>query len=249
MDPNHFPGNISRPIYRKQVRQYLAMVAVLAMVSTSCKGNNPKTSQGSGAGNKEKIEALYYTSVAECKTDTTNQAKEYQVLVEAHKAGKLTNAPTPPPIRPEECEAQMKAAREEHQRNAPVYRSQADCQTDGVICEPTPSGYHTSGYRPVFGGAYFYPYGNNYTYIYSGGVQRRVLQPSIVYRGTSPDQLITPNGVSVPRTTTGKVSISKAVTAPAPPRPSGTAAKGTISGRSSNKGFGSTFKGTGRGGK
>lgn len=225
------------------------MVAVLAMVSTSCKGNNPKPIQGSAVDNKENIEALYYTNVAECKTDTANQVNEYTILVEAHKSGKLTNAPTPPPIRPEDCAVQMEAARKEHERNAPVYGSRSDCQTDGVVCEATPGGYHTSGYRPVFGGAYFYPYGNNYTYIYSGGVERRVLQPSTVYLGTNPNQLITPNGVSVPRTTSGKTSVPSSVTAPAPPRPSGTAAKGTISGRSSNKGFGSTFKGTGRGGK
>lgn len=225
------------------------MVAVLAMVSTSCKDNNPKPTQGNTAGNKEKIEALYYTTVAECKTDTANQVNEYKVLTEAHKAGKLTNAPTPPSIRPEDCEAQMKAAQAEHQRTAPVYGNRADCQTDGVICEATPSGYYTSGYRPVFGGAYFYPYGSNYTYIYSGGVQRRVLQPSIVYRGSNPNQLITPNGVNVPRTTSGKISVPRSVTAPAPSRPPGTAAKGTISGRSSNTGFGSTFKGTGKGGK
>ena len=225
------------------------MVAVLAMVSTSCKDNNPKPTQGSAADKKEKIEALYYTSVAECKTDTANQVKEYKILTEAHKSGKLTNAPTPPPIRPEDCEAQMKAAQEEHQRNAPVYGSQADCQADGITCEPTPSGYYTSGYRPVFGGAYFYPYGNNYTYIYSGGMQQRVLQPSTVYLGANPNQLVTPNGVSVPRTTSGKTSVPSSVTAPAPPRPAGTAAKGTISGRSSNTGFGSTFKGTGKGGK
>ncbi len=232
METHDSLSKLSRPIYRKQVRQYLAMVAVLAMVSTSCKGNNAKPSQGSATGSKEKIEALYYASVAECKTDTTKQVNEYQVLTEAHKAGKLTNAPTPPPIRPEDCEAQMKAALEEHQRNAPVYGSRADCQADGITCEATPSGYHTSGYRPVFGGAYFYPYGNTYTYIYSGGLQRRVLQPSIVYQGTSPNQLITPNGVSVPRTTSGKTSVPSSVTAPAPPRPPGTAAKGTISGRS-----------------
>jgi hypothetical protein len=44
------------------------------------------------------------------------------------------------------------------------------------------------------------------------------------------------------------ISAPKFVTATAPTRPTGIAAKGTISGRGS-RGFGSTFKGLGRGGK
>lgn len=234
------------PIYRHQVKQYLAIAAVLALIASSCKSNKPDAS--GNPQTEEKIEALYYKTVAECKADTTQQAKDYQTLKAAYDAGKLTITPKAPLLKPEDCEAQLQAAQQEYDRTAPVYGSLADCQADGVRCEPTPSYYQTPGYRPIFGGAYFYPYGNP-IYIYSGGVRRRVYQPATVYLGTTTNRVVTPNGHTMTQTKTGKVTTSKSVTAPAPSRPAGIAAKGTISGRSSTRGFGSSFKGTGRGGK
>jgi uncharacterized protein YgiB involved in biofilm formation len=239
----------SHPIYRQQVKQYLAIAAVLALLSSSCKSNKPDPLKPqSGGKGEEKIEALYYKSVADCKADTAQQAQDYQTLKAAYDAGKLTIQPKAPVLKPEDCDAQFKAAQQEHDRTAPVYANQADCQADGVRCEPTPSYYSTRGYRPMFGGAYFNPYSNP-VYIYSGGVQRQVYQPSTVYQGTAPNQVVTPLGRTVTQPTTGRVTAPKSVTAPAPARPAGTAAKGTISGRSSTRGFGSSFKGTGRGGK
>jgi len=236
----------SHIICRHQVKQYLAIAAVLAFITSSCKSN--KSVPNTQTQSEEKIEALYYKSAAECKADTAQQAKDYQTLKAAYDAGKLTIQPKAPLLKPEDCDAQFKAAQQEHDRTAPVYASQADCQADGVRCEPTPSYYSTRGYRPIFGGAYFNPYSPT-LFIYSGGVQRRVYQPSTVYQSVTPNQVVTPNGQAFSQPTTGKVSAPKSVTAPAPPRPTGTAAKGTISGRSSTKGFGSSFKGTGRGGK
>ena len=239
----------SHPICRHQVKQYLAIAAVLALISSSCKSNkpDPRTTQ-STAQSEEKIEALYYKSVAECKADTDQQAKEYQILKQSYDAGKLIIEPKAPVLKPEDCDAQFKAAQQEHDRTAPVYTSQGDCQADGIRCERTPSYYATPGYRPIFGGAYFNPYSTP-IFIYSGGVQRRVYQPSTVYESVTPNQVVTPTGRAFSQPKTGKVSAPKSVTAPAPARPTGTAAKGTISGRSSTKGFGSSFKGTGRGGK
>ncbi len=238
----------SHIICRRQVKQYLAIADVLALITTSCKSNKPDPRTQSAAQSEEKVEALYYKSVAECKADTDQQAKEYEVLKQSYDAGKLTIEPKAPVLKPEECEAQFKAAQQEHERTAPVYASRADCQADGVRCEPTPSYYATSGYRPIFAGAYFNPFITP-VYIYSGGVQRRVYQTSTVYQSITPNQVVTPNGRAVSQPTTGRVSVPKSVTAPAPARPAGTAAKGTISGRSSTRGFGSSFKGTGRGGK
>lgn len=242
------PRSFPKPhrIHRHQVKQYLAIAAVLALIASSCKSNKPNAS--GNPQTEEKVEALYYKTIGECKADTTKQAKDYQTLKAAYDAGKLTIAPKAPLIKPEDCDAQFLAARQEYDRTAPVYGSLADCQADGVRCEPTPSYYSTYGYRPIFGGTYFYPYSSP-VYIYSGGVRRRIYQPATVYQGVGANQVVTPNGQTVTQTTTGKVSAPKSVMAPAPSRPAGTAAKGTISGRSSTRGFGSSFKGTGRGGK
>ncbi len=240
-----------RSIHRQQVKQCLAIAAMVALVASSCKGKEPSNNKttANAPTKTENVEALYYANAQECKTDITQQTKDYQTLKQAYSEGKLVIEPKPPPLKPEECDAQFQAAKQEHERNAPVYASQADCQADGVRCEPTPRNYDTPGYRPIFGGYYLYPFSNRYQTIYYGGVERRVFQPYTVYESSTPNRVVTPNGRAVSRTTTGKVQVPKHVTNPAPARPAGTAARGTISGRSSGRGFGSTFRGTGRGGK
>ncbi|MEM8829877.1 MAG: DUF1190 domain-containing protein [Cyanobacteria bacterium P01_G01_bin.19] len=249
-----------RSIKRKQVQHVLAITASFAILISGCGSNNGqsisrRSARNSGdsrvtpANANDKINAVFYENVEQCEADIQKQQAEYQVLLQAHQKGELSNQPTPPIMEQESCAAQIQAAKEEHVRNAPVYDSQRDCEADGVRCERTPPGYYRSGYRPVFGGTYFYPYGTrSYIYVRHNGVRHRVYQPRTVYRSTSSNRVVTPLGRTVDKSTPGKVKVPRHTSAPAPQRPKGKAARGTIKGRGS-KGFGSTFKGTGRGGK
>ena len=234
-------------IRRQEVKQGLVAASVLALLIASCtprkedSGSNPAT---------EQIQAVFYETVQDCEADITKQQEEYKVLLDAYEKQELSQAPVAPEIKPEDCAAQMEVARQAHENNAPVYETRVDCEAEGVRCENTPSGYHTTGYRPVFGGSYFYPYGgySSFTYINLGGRTHRVYEPRPVYRSSTPNQVVTPNGRTVNRSTIGRTSVPRYTTQPAPKRPTGTAARGTIKGRSS-RGFGSTYRSTGRGGK
>jgi hypothetical protein len=69
-----------------------------------------------------------------------------------------------------------------------------------------------------------------------------------VYQSINAGRVVTAYGREISQTTTGRVQAPRHTTVLAPARPSGTTARGTIKGRSS-QGFGSSFKSTGRGGK
>ena len=102
---------------------------------------------------------------------------------------------------------------------------------------------------PYFGGTYLYPYSYpRYSYITYGGSRRRVYETRPVYKSSQAGEVVTPYGKKVSKTSTGRVSVPRHTTVRAPQRPSGSSGRGTITGRSS-KGFGSSYKGTGRGGK
>lgn len=244
-------------IRRRQVQQGLAIASSLALLISSCgvtrnsAGNisRPPQVATNQQNSQDKVEAVFYENTAQCKADTTKQKEQYQVLLQAYQNQELSTAPVVPKLKPEDCEAQMLAAKQAHEKSSPVYGSLADCQAEGLQCEPTPRGYYNSGYRPIFAGSYFYPYGRSrFTYINLGGTTRRVYEPRTVYRSSTPGQVVTPQGRTVTKTKSGRTQVPRHTTTPAPKRPTGKAARGTIKGRSST-GFGSTYKGTGRGGK
>ncbi len=224
-----------RPIHRKSLQYSLALAAMVALLLTGC--------------SNDKIPAVFYENTEQCEADIKKQQEEYQVLFKAHQQGKLSQKPTSPIMKVEDCEPQMRAAMQEHNRNAPVYSTLEDCKSEGLQCEATPLGSQTSGYRPIYGGTYLYPYErSSFIYINYGGTNRRVYQPRTVYRSSTPGEVITPKGRTVTQSKSGQVMVPQHTSQPAPARPKGTAARGTIKGRSS-KGFGSTYKSTGRRGK
>ncbi|MGB3138429.1 MAG: DUF1190 domain-containing protein [Nodosilinea sp.] len=244
-----------RPIRRQQLQTSLVMAAMLATLVAGCGGeaNQPSSSapaSGSTSQNADdQIEGVFYETTEQCETDMAKQQQEYDVLLKAHEQGQLAEPPTAPALEVEDCEPQMLAARQEHDRTAPVYSSLEDCQSEGLECESAPASDQTSGYRPAYGGTFLYPYGlPSFVYLNFGGGTRTVYQPYSVYRSRNPGEVVTPYGQTVTRTQAGRVTVPRSTSQVAPPRPSGTAARGTIKGRSS-QGFGSTFKGTGRGGK
>lgn len=226
----------ARLIRRRQVQPGLAIAAVAALILSACQGS-PTRVQRQPRSPEKTVEALYYKDAAACKQDMQKQAQEYKTLKEFYDAGRLNQASKPSPLKPEECDAQFNEAKKDYERTAPVYGSKKDCQADGVQCEPTPNGYHTRSYRPIWGGYYYY----YYPYYVGGGYRSGIHS---VYTGSSPNQVVSPTGRQLtPPQTNGRVSVPPSITAPAPGRPSGTAGKGAISGRSST-GFGSSFTGT-----
>ena len=231
----------------------LALAAAVALLASSCDPSpQPTVSQPSTstntttAQNGEETPAVFYKTTEECEADVEKQVAEYAVLESAFEAGTLETAPTAPPLKQEDCEPQMQAAQAAHQQSAPTYNSLAECQEAGLECEPANTGY----YRPRFGGSYFYPYGGspNFIFLNYGGSQRRLYQPSPVYQSSTPGSVVTPSGQVITNRGTGRVNAPRSVTTASPSRPQGTPAKGAVTGRGS-QGFGSTYKGTGRGGK
>ncbi len=241
-------------IQRDQVRQRLAIAAVVALLVSSCGSNSsppqPNPNAVTDQNANDEVPAVFYKTTEECEADTQKQQAEYEVLNSAFAAGTLTTEPTAPPIKPADCEPQMLAAQQNYQQHAPVYASLADCQAEGLECQPSPNAQNTGYYQPRFGGSYFHPFGGIPSFIFFnyGGSQRRLYQPSAVYQSATPGQVVTPNGQVVTNRKAGVVNAPRYTAAPAPARPQGTAARGTIKGRGS-QGFGSTYKGTGRGGK
>lgn len=247
-----------RLIQRERVRQSLAIAAMLAFITVSCDSTSNQTyspitppSTSPSGSSTEQVNAIFYKTTEECEADVQKQQDEYTVLQAAYENQELAEGPTPPVLAVEDCEPQMLAAQEEHQKHAPTYASLEDCEADGLKCEPTQNaGSNNAGYySPRFGGGFFFPYGGpSYSYINYGGMQRQVYQPRTVYEGLTPGQVVTPNGQTLAQNGSGQVKAPTYTQTAAPARPKGTAARGTVSGRGS-KGFGSTFKGTGRGGK
>jgi uncharacterized protein YgiB involved in biofilm formation len=244
-----------RPIRRQQVQQCLVIAAfAAAQLLAGCTEVEPEPEP------PKMVPALFYKDQAQCEADTRQQQTQYQAALQA-TTSQGTDLPKRPTLAVEDCAAQMKAAMAEHDRHAPVYQSQSDCEADGVRCEYYDGGggsgysshsttYVHSGYRPRFGGTYLYPDGppdsTDTGYIYSNG--RTVHQPRTVYESSTVGNVVTPQGDVVTQSASGRVQSPDYAGFAAPSRPTGTAAKGTISGRSTS-GFGSTYKGTGRGGK
>jgi hypothetical protein len=213
-NPESKPPQI-RAIRRKQVQQYLAISAFIAtQLVTGCEMNE----EDEPAEVDPMVPALFYETTEQCEAEAAKQKAEQ---------------PTTPAIPAADCAQQIAAARQEHDRHAPVYQGLMDCQSEGIQCEPTPYGYDTYGYRPSYGGAYFY----------SGSYM-----PHTVYRGLNGREIVTPQGQVLVQPGLGAVSAPQSISLAAPPRPPGYAAIGTIKGRNSG-GFGSTYKNTGSGGK
>ncbi|MBD2325681.1 DUF1190 domain-containing protein [Alkalinema sp. FACHB-956] len=247
-----------RSIRRQQIQTYLAISAFIAAQLVA--GCNDAGDEAAAP----MVPALFYENKAQCEVDAKRQQDLYAARLKAAQA-QPTAAGTPSPqvhpplkppaLKPEDCEGQMRAARAEHDRHAPVYKSLTDCQAEGVQCEPYSDGTQSSsshgGYRPRFGGAYIYPEGNPNSPSESPvntGSGSRFYPPHTVYSGLNPGEVVTPNGDPVSRTSSGSVMVPAHTGFAAPSRPAGTAAKGTITGRSQS-GFGSSYKSTGRGGK
>ncbi len=239
-------------IRRAQVKQSLVMVSVLALLISSCRVNynQPWTSTRSNPS-QEKVEAIFYENVAQCEADTKKKWTEYQAKLAAHQKKEITIAPEEPKFKPENCQTQMSAARQDYEKNAPVYNNLNECQKDGVQCERVQQG-SSYRYRPTFGGSYFYYRRNNYLYIPFEDRSSSYYQPGTVYRSRTPGEVITPTPTGRTRTRTSPGIIQfpqgKTRTVTTPQRPTSSPARGGIKGRGS-RGFGSTFKGTGRSGK
>jgi uncharacterized protein YgiB involved in biofilm formation len=213
----------------------------------------------------EQVATVFYQTTAQCEADQNKQLQEYLAREKEYQAGNIAELPAPPAMSAKDCAAQMEAAKQAHEQSAPVYDNLDDCQAEGVQCEPTHNSTRihtsttstssnldagtTSSYRPIYGGTYIDPYYTpSYTYVNYGGVQHRVYEPRTVYLSSNPGMVVTPHGREIAQSTTGKVTAPRHSTFSAPPKPSGTSARGTIRGRSS-QGFGSSFKSTGSGGK
>jgi uncharacterized protein YgiB involved in biofilm formation len=234
------------------------------------------------------VPALFYETTEQCEAHAKKQQDQYAAKLKAYQekqppttAAQPTAAeptatptpaatpvvkstptaikPTPPVMKAADCAPQMAAARQEHDRHAPVYQTLSECQADDVQCEATPVGYATSGYRPMFGGTYFYPYGRIYGNPYGGSSgfangssyssSSHFYTPRTVYRGFDAGSVVTPQGTVLSKSNPGVAIVPHHTSLAAPARPSGYTARGTITGRSNTTGFGSTFKSTGRGGK
>lgn len=261
-----------RSIRRKQVQQFLAITASFAVLMSGCvsnKGQVKKRSTNNSSNavniNADQEEAVFYETAEQCRLDVTKQNEEYQVLLQAHETGKLSTPPVAPEIQTENCEAQIQAAQEAHEQDAPVYRNRYECENAGYRCEST-----SVGYRPAFGGAYYYYGRPDYVYIYRGGTRHRVYRPRTVYYSRDSGRVVTPSGRSFNRSRTGRVSIPRSITPSTnrksnysttpnsrktntrsktrTTRPKSKPARGAVKGRG-RKGFGSTYKRTGRGGK
>ena len=246
-----------RLIKRKQVQQLLAISASFAVLMSGCGGGNSNQPVAQRSAGNSRItpsdanqlqDAVFYENVEQCRLDIKKQQDEYQVLLQAYQTGKLSDKPNPPVMEAKNCDAQIQAAKEEHARNAPLYRSRLDCEADGYRCESIVINNNTSGYRPVFAGTYFYHDSQDYVHVYRGGTRYRVYRPRTVYYSRDSSRIVIPSGTSVPRFRPGRVKVPQQNTRTTPQRPKGKAARGPIKGRGSN-GFGSSFKGTGRGGK
>jgi uncharacterized protein YgiB involved in biofilm formation len=283
-NPEPQPPQI-RAIRRKQVQQYLAISAFVAtQLVTGCSDSTEAETTVS----EPTVPALFYETTEQCEAHAKKQQDQYAAKLKAYEAQQTTTTapatspdavtpaatpavkpppsaikPAPPVMKATDCAAQMAAARQEHDRHAPVYQSLSECQADDVQCEATPVGYATPGYRPIFGGTYFYPYGNPYGNLYGGssgfanGYQSgssyssssHVYPPRTVYRGFDAGSVVTPQGTVLSKSNPGVAIVPQHTSLAAPARPSGYTARGTITGRSNTTGFGSTFKSTGRGGK
>ncbi len=231
-------------IHRKKVYWGLAISGVMAFIAYIMINADMTEEEAN-----ERIDAVFYQTVAQCETDIKKQQDEYVILLAKYRAGEIPTEPTPPPMQTRDCAPQMLAAEQEHIKTAPVYGSIADCQVEGVQCEMIPAGEQTSGYRPVYGGTYLSPYDNpSYVYINYGGSQHRVYESRPVYQSITPGNIVTPYGREIAQSTTGRVMAPRHTSFVAPARPTGTSASGTIRGRSS-QGFGSSFRSTGSGGK
>jgi uncharacterized protein YgiB involved in biofilm formation len=260
-----------RPIRRKQVQQCLAISAFIAtQLITGCGDEGADVPPVSA---EPTVPALFYETTEQCEAHAKKQQEQYAVKLKAYEAKQppappnLTTTPAPTPaatptaIKPvppvmqvADCAPQMAAARQEHDRHAPVYQSLSECQADDVQCEATPAGHTTSGYRPMFGGTYFYPYGHAYGASSgfaagSSSSSSHFYAPRTVYRGFDAGSVVTPQGTVLSKSTPGVAIVPQHTSLAAPPRPAGYTARGTITGRSNTNGFGSTFKSTGRGGK
>jgi uncharacterized protein YgiB involved in biofilm formation len=267
-NPEPQPPQI-RTIRRKQVQQCLAISAFIAtQLITGCTDEGADAPQ---AAAEPTVPALFYETTEQCEAHAKKQQEQYAVKLKEYQAKQppappqLTATPaptpaatpvptaikpTPPVMKAADCPAQMAAAQTEHDRHAPVYQSLSECQADDVQCEATPAGHTTSGYRPSFGGTYFYPYGNAYGA--SSGFassSSHFYAPRTVYRGFDAGSVVTPQGTVLSKSNPGVAVVPRHTSLAAPARPSGYTSRGTITGRSNSTGFGSTFKSTGRGGK
>ena len=255
-----------RLIRRRQVRQGLVFASVLALLISSCskKSNLSNTTPNLVTNKEEKVEAVFYENVAQCEANTTKLQAEYQQKLTAYQNKQLSQYPVAPQIKPEDCEAKISAARQQHDKNAPSYSSLVECEAQGVSCENT-----SSGYRPRYGGSYFYPYGSTRRYTNDSGRDnnRRAYETPKPDRNSYADDYYNPDSnttttspnstrsnsttgttITSPNSTRSNSNSTNTTTTTTPKRPSSKSGRGAIKGRSS-RGFGSTYRSTGKGGK
>lgn len=239
--PDNDPQNLkSRPIRRKQVYLGLTIAAIVAGGVVIYKSSEEKPD--------DPIDSVFYQTTAQCEADIKKQQAEYVTLQKNFQGDDPDDAPTPPPMKVEDCAAQMQAAKQDYEKTAPIYNTITDCYAEGVQCEATRPDETTAGFRPTYGGTYIDPYSTSSTYIYYGGGSHRIYDNRPVYQSSTSGSIVTPYGKVIPQATPGRVTVPRHTSFAAPARPTGTTARGTIKGRSS-QGFGSSFKSTGRGGK
>ena len=241
------------PIRRQQIFSYLALAVFCATLTTSC-GESSDISDvpevpPNDASADQPVEAIFYENVSQCQQDLTKQQQEYQAQQQAVNERKSTIPLIAPILKPEDCEAQLALALQEHESNAPIYDTLEQCQAEGLTCSAATEngGQPRTGYYPSFGGTFIYPHTPDFVYFYYGGVEHRLYRPTTVYQGNA-GNLVTPYGRNLPRYSPGReILVPQHTRFTAPARPSGTTGSGVIRGRSST-GFGSTYKATGRGG-
>lgn len=239
------PQNLGRRIIRRrQIQQGLLTAALISSLAlSSCGGFLDGDSPPPTNRNRS---ALFYENQQQCETEVQQQQNIYTRELKAFNNKQRPQAPNPPALAVADCAPRMLAAQREHDRHAPIYRTLQECQAEGVRCERAPSssggGGTVVGYRPRFGGSFFFPNEN------SPQPQERNYPPRTVYSSTTPGQVVTPEGETLSQNRPGLVSVPERMNTFAPSRPQGFASRGTITGRSS-RGFGSTYRGSGQGGK
>ena len=234
----------SIPIRRKTIASLMMLALLTSCASgsstpTPTNNNAPASSPPSSA----KSELIHYSTVEQCEAGTQVASDEYNVLVEAFRSGALKDPPTKPALLPEDCVGYIEAALAEYQETAAVYESMDSCLQEDVQCEPTPPGSPVIGFRPVFGGVFYDPFSP--PIFVGGGYYPR---PIYVYNSlSSRTTFVTVSGHSV-KVNGGRATAPSSHVSTTPTRTTKHSATGSLRGRGS-RGFGSTFKSTGRGGK
>ena len=225
-----------RQIDRKRLLHSLVLSAVIATLLSGCNQQSSVPSSSSDANSPvesstsptatvvdtdEPLQAVFYQTTEQCQDDIAAQQQEYETLLVSYQQGAITEEPTEPVMTVDDCEPQMQAALEEHNSTAPIYSTLEQCESNGAECETTTTDSQTY-YRPSYGGSYFYPYRMANLVLFNyGGINRRIYQPYPVYQSSTPGNVVTTTGTTVPQTTSGRVTVPRKTSFPTPYRSGG----------------------------